>query len=187
MREGSRSTQVTIGEVGALKAQLHLLEHGFNVAMPLVPDGTDMLAYDRGLVWQLQVKTITDAGSTHYVDFRPTRIRRTTGWQERYQYIDAYIVCDLDGGRIWTIASSWTPPGGQLSVKALPQISAGILRHLPINCEARHPWPGTCAECKRCNAAMSASDSAGVRTLLNRGRRRVAKIATNKKAGRSVA
>ena len=185
--EGSRSTKATIGEIGVIKAQLHLLEQGFNVAMPLVPDGTDMLAYDRGVVWQLQIKTITDIESTRYVDFRVPKDRRKKDMPDRYQYIDAYIVCDLTGDRLWTVAASWTPPGGQMLMSTVTPISAAVLRHLPINCEGLHPWPGSCAECKRCHAAMPASDRVGVSKLLCRGRRRVAKIATNKKEPRKVA
>jgi len=187
MREGSRSTQATVGEIGVLKTQLHLLEHGYNVAMPLVPDGTDMLAYDHGMVWQLQIKTITDIDATRYVDFRVPPKRRNSDTPDRYRYVDAYIVCDLTGDRLWTVASSWTPPGGQMLLSTVAPISAAVLRHLPINCEALHPWPGNCAECNRCHAAMSASDNEGVSKLLNRGRRRVAKIATNEKGRRAVA
>lgn len=179
-RDGSRSVQATVGEIGAIKAQLHFLEHGYNIAMPIIPDGTDMIAYDHGCVWQLQIKTVADMQRTKYVDLRPPQPRRSSS-VNRYAYIDAYIVVDLAGDNIWTLPAAWTPPGAQVHMRTLSPISASILRHIPINCDGLHPWPGSCAECNRCHASMSDADTAGVSTLLNRGRKRVAKIAANEK------
>jgi hypothetical protein len=33
-----------VGKYGERLAELHLMEHGFNVAWPIVPDGTDLIA-----------------------------------------------------------------------------------------------------------------------------------------------
>ena len=53
----SRSYSNQLAEIGTLIIQRKLLEEGFNVASPLVTDGTDLIAYDHGRCWQLQIKT----------------------------------------------------------------------------------------------------------------------------------
>ena len=47
-----------VGFYGERMAEMHFLEHGFNVAWPVVTDGTDFIAYDHGQTWQIQVKTM---------------------------------------------------------------------------------------------------------------------------------
>ena len=167
--EGSRSKQATIGEQGMLRCQLHLLDHGYNVALPVVPDGTDMVIYDRGQCWQAQVKSI----STDYVDLRepPNRSGGRSRKLERYQYVDVFIFCHVTSGNIWCIPSAILKGRGQVKITSYPPISADVIRHTPITCEDGHSCAKPCDECVDRRAAMTASDRRGIEAFVSRSLR----------------
>lgn len=144
LSEGSRSYASAVGEAGTLLCQHHLIMHGFNVAVPVVPDGTDLLAYDRGRVWQIQVKTTEDCSAGKRFDLRDRPrlgrarpIRRS----KRYQYIDAFMFACLSTRSIWCVPRLLIEGRCNISLFGLPQLSAEILRHQPFTKfpEAVHP------------------------------------------------
>jgi hypothetical protein len=140
--EGSRSYASAVGEAGMLLCQHHLITRGFNVAVPVIPDGTDLLAYDRGRVWQIQVKTAEDCATMQAFDLRGSRQRRSRlGPRLRYAYVDAYMFTCLRSRTIWCVP--WPFVDGLLRIRmtGLPHLPADILRHQPIKQfpEAVHP------------------------------------------------
>lgn len=125
-----------------LLCQHHLITCGFNVAVPVVPDGTDLLAYDRGRVWQIQVKTAENCDTTHSFDLRCRKADRSRpGVRMRYAYIDAYMFTCLQSRAIWCLPWPFVDGARRIRLYGLPQLPAEILRHQPIKQfpEAVHP------------------------------------------------
>jgi hypothetical protein len=83
-----------VAELGVSIAVEHLLRDGFMVAIPIVDDGCDLLAYDERRCWRLQVKATGAAGGEQYA----IRIRR--GRRRRNEYgpsvVDAFIGVHID-------------------------------------------------------------------------------------------
>jgi len=78
-----------VGEIGVAMAVEHLLRAGFSVAVPLVDDGYDLLAFHERRYWRLQVKASASAGDNH----RRIRITRGKGKVLRYchTHVDAFL------------------------------------------------------------------------------------------------
>lgn len=147
-----------------LVVQKHFLERGFNVALPVVQDQTDLVIYDKDLCLQAQVKSVR----TNYVDLREPSNRRKRTHTERYQYVDVFIFCCLQTSRVWVVPSNILRGRGQLKITSYPTITADILR-IPTNtCEGGHSCPADCPECTTYLDAMSASDRPGVMAMLSR-------------------
>jgi len=72
-----------------------LLRAGFRVAIPVVDDGYDLLAFDDRRCWRLQVKSAGGGGCAHdRARVRITRGRRRGG---RYspEHVDAFIAVNV--------------------------------------------------------------------------------------------
>ncbi len=135
LSDGSRSRPSAVGEAGTLLCQYHLIMHGFNVAVPVVPDGTDLIAYDQGRAWQLQVKTAEDSRRHQAFDLRGSRKANA------YQYVDAFLFCCLASQRVWCLPAQLLEGARRIRLKGLPELPAEILRHQPTKRfpEAVHP------------------------------------------------
>ena len=148
-------------------AEMHLFEHGFNVAWPSAIDGTDLIAYDKGVTWQVQVKSCH--GENQRIDTRPRNqkeLRRRSC--ETYQYIDTFIGVNLKTDAIH-VMPTWLPLPGQLSIKDLPPISANVLRCPELHCLLdAHTCDKTCKKCRPHLQAMSATDREGLLALIAR-------------------
>ena len=163
-REGSHEWRARLGEIGMLVVQQHLLQRGFNVAVPVVQDQTDLVIYDKDICLQAQVKAVR----TDYVDLREPSPRRKRTHQERYQYVDVFAFCCLETSRIWMVPSNILRGRGQLKIRSYPTITADVLR-LPTNtCEGGHSCTAVCPECTSYLDAVSASDRPGVEAMLSR-------------------
>ena len=155
-----------IGLYGERMAEMHLLEQGFNVAWPVVADGTDFIAYDHGRTWQIQVKTM--AGHQKRIDLRNRHRRTLHNRPDAYEYIDAFMGIDLHLGSVHVIPS-WIPLPGQLSLTGMPQTSAGVLLMPKLNCFLdAHSCDKTCDECNPHLQALSATDRVGIVALMSR-------------------
>lgn len=79
-----------IGEIGVAMAVERLLRAGFYVAVPIVDDGYDLLAFDSRRYWRIQVKA--SASSSRWARTR-IRIARGQNRDIRYspKHVDAFI------------------------------------------------------------------------------------------------
>lgn len=155
-----------VGFYGERMAEMHFLEHGFNVAWPVVTDGTDFIAYDHGQTWQIQVKTMV--GGQKRIDLRQ-RNRRTLKYAATpYQYIDAFIGIDMHDSSIHVIPA-WIPMPGQLTLNGMPVTTASVLRMPKLNCFLdAHSCDTTCDKCHPHLQALSATDRDGIVALMSR-------------------
>lgn len=77
-------------EIGIAMAVERLLRDGFAVAVPLVDDGYDLLAFDQRRCWRLQVKASASRGTNRYRIAIGRGKNRTLRYSPRH--VDA-IVC----------------------------------------------------------------------------------------------
>lgn len=86
--EGALGGKV-IGEIGVAMAVERLLRSGYAVAIPIVDDGYDLLAFDGRRYWRLQVKATASQGRNGY------RVRIGRGRNKRTAYcptlVDAFV------------------------------------------------------------------------------------------------
>lgn len=82
-----------IGEIGVAMAVERLLRAGYLVAIPIVDDGYDLLAFDDRRCWRLQVKATASDKSDR------SRIRITRGIRRASRYeagrVDAFILVNV--------------------------------------------------------------------------------------------
>lgn len=80
-----------ISEIGVAMAVERLLRAGFRVAVPIVDEGYDLLAFDQRRYWRLQVKASEATGK-----WSRTRIRIVCGRRKNTRYcpkqVDAFVV-----------------------------------------------------------------------------------------------
>lgn len=164
----SRPSTHQIAEIGSLIVQRKLLEAGFNVASPLVTDGTDLIAYDHGRCWQIQVKTT----NRNKIDLRwSSSSRRTDRFTDRYLYIDVFALVSPDNEQFGFIPAELLDRQRTIRTAQFPAISADVLRHQPITCgKDLHSWPRCCRECTRRHALLCESDREKIAAFLGRRR-----------------
>ena len=181
--DGSQGWRAGLGEIGMLVVQKHFLERGFNVALPVVPDQTDLVIYDKDICVQAQVKSVR----TDYVDLR-ARPGRTRDYKLRYKHVDVFIFCCLKTSRIWVIPSKILRGRGQIRITSYPTISGDVLRLPPNTCEGGHSCPASCPKCTAYLDAMAAPDRPGIEAILSRSLNPGSgRSAANKKASRTGA
>lgn len=82
-----------IGEIGVAMAVERLLRDGYAVAIPIVDDGYDLIAFDGRRYWRVQVKATAATGSNGY------RVRIGRGRNKRAAYcpkhVDAFIAVHI--------------------------------------------------------------------------------------------
>lgn len=82
-----------VGEIGVAMAVERLLRDGYSVAIPIVDEGYDLLAFDRRRYWRVQVKATRSEGKNR------TRIRIGRGRNKRASYcpkhVDAFVVIHI--------------------------------------------------------------------------------------------
>lgn len=80
-----------ISEIGVAMAVERLLRAGFRVAVPIVDEGYDLLAFESRRYWRIQVKASQSKGK-----WSRTRIRISCGRNRKARYcptqVDAFIV-----------------------------------------------------------------------------------------------
>lgn len=80
-----------ISEIGVAMAVERLLRAGFRVAVPIVDEGYDLLAFDSRRYWRIQVKASQSKGK-----WSRTRIRISCGRSRKVRYcptkVDAFVV-----------------------------------------------------------------------------------------------
>lgn len=90
--DGSLNGKV-IGEIGVAMAVEHLLRAGYAVAIPIVDDGYDLIAFDGRRYWRVQVKATASTGANGY------RVRIGRGRNKRAAYcpkhIDAFVAVHI--------------------------------------------------------------------------------------------
>jgi hypothetical protein len=83
-----------ISEIGVAMAVERLLRAGFLVAVPIVDDGYDLLAFDSRRYWRIQVKASASTGK-----WSRTRIRISCGKKKNVRYcpkhVDAFIAVNI--------------------------------------------------------------------------------------------
>lgn len=91
MSDGLLSGKV-IAEIGVALAVERLLRAGFDVAVPLVDDGYDLLAFSGRRYWRIQVKASESRSRNNRSRIRITRGSRK-GPHQRYSHrsVDAFI------------------------------------------------------------------------------------------------
>jgi hypothetical protein len=81
-------------EIGIAMAVERLLRDGFAVAIPLVDDGYDLLAFHERRYWRLQVKATSSQGPNR------ARIRIRRGAKKRQHYcpkhVDAFVLVNTN-------------------------------------------------------------------------------------------
>lgn len=81
-----------MSEIGVAMAVEQLLRAGFHVAVPIVDDGYDLLAFDNRRCWRIQVKASSSRGQNHY------RVPLRRGGTKRSIYdprhVDAFVLCN---------------------------------------------------------------------------------------------
>ena len=92
MSDGALGGKV-IGEIGVAMAVERLLRGGFHVAVPIVDDGYDLLAFSERRYWRIQVK----ASASRSANRSRIRIRRGAGRKKPYSPndIDAFIAVNV--------------------------------------------------------------------------------------------
>jgi hypothetical protein len=85
-----------VGEIGVAVAVERLLRSGYAVAVPLVDDGYDLLAFSGRKHWRIQVKA--SAASGHHG--RRVRLRRGRARNEPYcpTHVDAFVLVNTRTG-----------------------------------------------------------------------------------------
>jgi hypothetical protein len=82
-----------VSEIGVAVAVERLLRAGFYVAVPLVDDGYDLLAFDSRRYWRIQVKASSSRGKNR------SRIRIARGYTKSAHYdpkhVDAFILVNI--------------------------------------------------------------------------------------------
>ena len=147
--------------------ELRLFEHGFNVAWPSAVDGTDLIAYDKGVTWQVQVKSCI--GEQQRIDTRPRKEKaRTRNSQETYEYIDTFIALNLKTNQFYVLPA-WLPLPGQMTIKGMPETSPDVMRCPALRCFLdAHTCDTTCKKCRPHLQALSATDREGLLALISR-------------------
>lgn len=83
-------------EIGIAMAVERLLRDGFYVAVPLVDDGYDLLAFSERRYWRLQVKASGSSGSNSYRIRIGRGKRKTTRYCSRH--VDAFVCVNVRTG-----------------------------------------------------------------------------------------
>lgn len=84
MGEGTLDGKV-IGEIGVAMAVEHLLRAGFSVAIPVVDEGYDLLAFCGRRCWRIQVK------ATNVSTDKGDRVRLSKGRNKRLRYTSSEV------------------------------------------------------------------------------------------------
>lgn len=80
------------GAVSETKVTLALLEQGFNVLLPVVPDRYDLAAQRSERVWFVQVKT-------GRIDSRNGTLKAS--WDEPYSFMQVDVIAVVDGDNVY--------------------------------------------------------------------------------------
>jgi|694.fasta_scaffold30152_9 hypothetical protein len=105
-------------EIGMSMAVERLLRSGYQVALPIIDDGYDILALDGRRCWRLQVKaTARTAGKNK------TRVRISRGGRKQLRYdasqVDAFVIANISTGMLLCV------PFGKASGKSWINFSIG--------------------------------------------------------------
>ena len=170
MSQGDINKLRDVGLYAERLAELSLFENGFNVAWPVVTDGTDMIAYDKGVTWQVQVKSCH--GKQQRIDVRNrnprAHIDNPTFRGRTYEYIDTFIAVNLATNEVYTMPA-WIPLPGQITIKGMTPISPDVMRCPELHCLlGAHTCDKTCNKCRPHLQAMSATDREGLLALISR-------------------
>ena len=88
-------------EIGVSVAVEHLLRAGYQVAIPIIDDGYDLLAFDGRKYWRIQVKATARSGKNQ------SRIRTSRGRGKRGRYtadeVDAFVVVHVVTGVVMCV------------------------------------------------------------------------------------
>lgn len=91
-----------IGEIGMAMAVEQLLRAGFHVAMPVIDDGYDILAFDGRRHWRIQVKATASTARN--------RVRITRGGDKLKRYsakhVDAFVAVHIGTGTVLCVPVS---------------------------------------------------------------------------------
>ena len=156
-----------VGQYAERLVELKLFEYGVNVAWPSAVDGTDLIAYDKGVTWQVQVKSCS--GKQQRVDTRARSHKKEGGDNKTgYEYIDTFFAVNLATDQFYVIPT-WIPLPGQLTVKGMPETSPELMRCPPLTCLLdAHTCDTTCDKCRPHLQAMTATDREGLLALISR-------------------
>ena len=133
MSEGTLSGNV-ISEIGVAVAVERLLRAGFQVAVPIVDQGYDLLAFSERRCWRIQVKATAARGSG--TSRRRIRIGRGADGKKLYSpdQIDAFIVVNVRTSAVmcvplsrcigrrwlnWSQADRWSDVGILRSIRSM--------------------------------------------------------------------
>ena len=135
MSDGALGGNV-ISEIGVAMAVERLLRAGFRVAIPIVDEGFDLLAFSGRRYWRIQVK----ASSSRSGSANSQRIRIGRGFRRLKRYspkdVDAFIAVNTrtnavmcvpvaaTGGRAWlnwSQADKWSDMGILRRLRPAPQ------------------------------------------------------------------
>ena len=119
-----------------------------------------MIAYDKGVTWQVQVKSCH--GKQQRIDVRNrnprAHIDNPTFRGRTYEYIDTFIAVNLATNEVYTMPA-WIPLPGQITIKGMTPISPDVMRCPELHCLLdAHTCDTTCNKCRPHLKAMSATD-----------------------------
>lgn len=129
MSEGSPDERF-ISEIGVAMAVERLLRAGFHVAVPIVDDGYDLLAFDVRRYWRIQVKASSSRGKNQ------SRIRIQRGSDKQHVYdprhVDAFVLVNTRTNVVMCVPVSETNGRRWVSWRAADKWSdMGVLRSIP--------------------------------------------------------
>lgn len=107
-----------------------LLRAGFHVAVPIVDDGYDLLAFDSRRCWRIQVKASASKGRNR----SRIRIRRGCGKRSSYdpRHVDAFILVNVRTTAVLCIPVASTAGRSAICWSSADQWSdMGVLRSIP--------------------------------------------------------
>lgn len=130
MCDGALDSRV-IGEIGVAIAVERLLRAGYHVAIPIVDDGYDLLAFDRRRYWRIQVKASASSSPRERNRIRIQRgRRRSTDYHP--SEVDAFLAVNIRTGVVlcvpvsatkgrrhlnWSAAAKWSDMGALRRIK----------------------------------------------------------------------
>lgn len=128
MCDGALSGNV-IAEIGVAVAVERLLRAGFHVAVPIVDDGYDLLAFAGRRHWRIQVKASASRASNR----NRIRIGKGSSRVDRYshRHVDAFIAVNLRTKVVMCVPVSETAGRAWLNWSESERWSdIGVLRHI---------------------------------------------------------
>lgn len=118
-----------IGEIGVAMAVEQLLRAGYAVAIPIVDEGYDLIAFDGRRYWRVQVKATASTGKNGY------RVRIGRGRDKRQAYcpkhIDAFVAVHIKRNLVMCVPAVIAVRRAWISFKQHAQWSDfGVMRRI---------------------------------------------------------